>query len=510
MKHAKRIGAFICVIAICFTLMTAPSAHAVGALGGQAAGAWIAAGLVALNIVAHTGAQAIGSYFGWQSAPTSQSVVQYAFPNTTAVISDYLNASTITVRQGVTTIDGVEYDEVFVDPGTFTTGLKTNLFDFKTKWNILSGQSGITLASGAGYFDGIPLYNINNQYRTPAYTVGVGTYSIGNGTVYSGTGQYDWIDYVTSRPNRIVSGAIYPTNNFPYEIYFTSSTMTGNPTFIVSKNGSSKKSVATYDKDLMVATPFTYTYTSGIVPAEQSDIPEDYGLSLQIPHDQLQTFYNTYPQYNVDNSVINIQQDQIDIDVLTQAIFDRITSMDQVKSEWKAEEEPVPPEPGPPEPVPPEPAEDVLEGINTIAGQQYESNQIQYQDYAIQQQQLQQQQQQLQQQQQINQNTSDIKDAIENVTQTPTSEDLPDFKFDLRELFPFCIPFDIYRLLSSFDAEPEAPHVQLPIVIESIGFSYTLDLDFSAWNPVAQAMRTAELIVYAIALAWATGKVIKW
>lgn len=103
-----------------------------------------------------------------------------------------------------------------------------------------------------------------------------------------------------------------------------------------------------------------------------------------------------------------------------------------------------------------------------------------------------------------------LTDTIEGALDTPSTEELLQFKFDLRELFPFCIPFDIYRLLSSFDAEPVAPHVQLPIVIQSIGFLYNLDLDLSVWNPVAQAMRTAELIVYAIALAWATGKVIKW
>lgn len=103
-----------------------------------------------------------------------------------------------------------------------------------------------------------------------------------------------------------------------------------------------------------------------------------------------------------------------------------------------------------------------------------------------------------------------LTDTITSALDTPDSGELPDFKFDLRELFPFCIPFDIYRLLSSFDAEPQAPHVQIPIVIDSINFQYNLDLDFSAWNSVAQAMRTAELIVYAIGLAWATGKVIKW
>lgn len=110
----------------------------------------------------------------------------------------------------------------------------------------------------------------------------------------------------------------------------------------------------------------------------------------------------------------------------------------------------------------------------------------------------------------INEQVGEISNTLSDALTPPSTDEITQFKFDLRELFPFCIPFDIYRLLSSFDAEPQAPHIQLPIVIDSINFRYNLDLDFSAWDPVAQAMRTAELIVYAIGLAWATGKVIKW
>lgn len=128
----------------------------------------------------------------------------------------------------------------------------------------------------------------------------------------------------------------------------------------------------------------------------------------------------------------------------------------------------------------------------------------------------------------IDQAVSDIQDAISEQTQTLSesasataeatesiAEALEDEaidwqKFDLRGLFPFCIPFDIYNMLEALDASPTAPHVQLPFVIESIGFSYTIDLDFSAFDTVAAVMRQMELIVYGIALAWATSKVIKW
>lgn len=128
----------------------------------------------------------------------------------------------------------------------------------------------------------------------------------------------------------------------------------------------------------------------------------------------------------------------------------------------------------------------------------------------------------------IDQAVSDIQDAISEQTNTLSesasataeatetiAEALEDEainwqKFDLRGLFPFCIPFDIYNMLEALDASPTAPHVQLPFVIESIGFSYTIDLDFSAFDTVAAVMRQMELIVYGIALAWATSKVIKW
>lgn len=507
MKHAKRISALICVFAICFTLVCAPSAHAVGELGGQAAGAWIAAGLVALNIVADVAIGSIGNYFGWQGHPTKTALleqdIQYTFPVASQYISDYMNAATIKVDQGVTTIDGVEYDELWIEPGTFTNGLKTNLFDFKTKWNILSGQSGITLASGDGYYRGVPIYKVGSQFKSQSYVVsGPGTFSIGNSDaqLVSGNGtNYTWCDF-NSGSFHYPSGVLGPVNNFPVNFQISGGSYSSLYAFFQGKNGSIGRSAigaSFYNND-----PFEYNYTSGIVPANESDIPSDYGLSVKIPHDQLQTFYNTYPQYNVDYSVINIQEEQIDIDELTQAIFDRIQSMEDIKVEWN--EGPVEPEP---EPEPPAPVEDVIEGLNVITQQQFEQMQQQTQ---IQQQQQQMQQQQLQEQQQIGQNTSEISEAIKDVTATPDAQQLPNFKFDLRELFPFCIPFDIYRLLSSFDAQPQAPHVQLPIVIDSIGFSYNLDLDFSAWDPVAQAMRTAELIVYAIGLAWATGKVIKW
>lgn len=500
MKNAKRIGSFICLIAICVTLVCAPSANAAGTplLGGQQFGALIASGLLSLNIIANTALQSapIQKLWEWCSAPTAEDRINYLFPVLGDTISDYMNASTIRVNQGVVTIDGVEYDELWISPGTFTDGLKTDLFDFKTKWAVLSGQAG-TLASGEGYLGNIPMYNVNGTIRSQGISskyywnfnneVIIQAEDVGsNGReayqYRNGTKLTPYLNLFSNRTDDIV-------------YYLTLDN--------IRANSGGYNYYATYRyKPTYISQPFQFDYVSGEIPQE-SEIPQEYGLSLKIPHDKLETFYNTYPQYNVDNTTINIAEDEVDIDQLTAAIFDLIDSMEDMKAEWTNGEQPEPP-------TPVDPIDNIDQNVQDIS--EYQQDMQQQVDHMHQDVEAihQTQQQQQQTQQQIQQDTSSIDSTLKDVTAVPGQSDLPSFKFDLRELFPFCIPFDIYRLLSSFDATPQAPHVRLPIVIQSIGFSYTMDLDFSAWDPVAQAMRTAELIVYAIGLAWATGKVIKW
>ena len=110
----------------------------------------------------------------------------------------------------------------------------------------------------------------------------------------------------------------------------------------------------------------------------------------------------------------------------------------------------------------------------------------------------------------LDQILTETAEGVQDIAEALQPGEIEPKKFDLRGLFPFCIPFDIHNLLQKFKAEPVAPHVHLPFVIESIGFSYMIDLDFSAFDPVAQVLRTVEFIVFAIGLAWATSKVIKW
>lgn len=72
--------------------------------------------------------------------------------------------------------------------------------------------------------------------------------------------------------------------------------------------------------------------------------------------------------------------------------------------------------------------------------------------------------------------------------------------FDLTNIFPFCIPFDIYAALDLLDAEPVAPsyhfHLEWPY---NIVIDFTLDL--SPFNQVAAVARTMEILLFIIGLA---------
>lgn len=84
------------------------------------------------------------------------------------------------------------------------------------------------------------------------------------------------------------------------------------------------------------------------------------------------------------------------------------------------------------------------------------------------------------------------------------------FTADLKELFPFCIPFDIVDCFRLFNAEPETPRVKVPIHFGIVDKDYTFDIDLKDFNDVAGVCRTSFLILFMVGLGFATSKVIKW
>lgn len=81
---------------------------------------------------------------------------------------------------------------------------------------------------------------------------------------------------------------------------------------------------------------------------------------------------------------------------------------------------------------------------------------------------------------------------------------LGDYSLDLRDFFPFCIPYDIYALLSLLAAEPEAPYFEFDVDIPIIDFTWHIVIDLSPWDDVAAVLRTMELLLFIVGLGVAT------
>lgn len=86
---------------------------------------------------------------------------------------------------------------------------------------------------------------------------------------------------------------------------------------------------------------------------------------------------------------------------------------------------------------------------------------------------------------------------------------LNNFKLgDLSKIFPLCIPFDLYDLLSLMAANRRAPDVTIPLHVPDI-VSYDFRINLSDFDVVAAAGRTAFLLAFAVALALATRNLVK-
>ena len=84
--------------------------------------------------------------------------------------------------------------------------------------------------------------------------------------------------------------------------------------------------------------------------------------------------------------------------------------------------------------------------------------------------------------------------------------DASDYTLDFRKLFPFCIPFDIYKAVKLLDASPTAPVVHYKFYF-SKSKTYTIDLNLNKFNTVAAILRRMECLLFIIGLATATRRI---
>lgn len=91
----------------------------------------------------------------------------------------------------------------------------------------------------------------------------------------------------------------------------------------------------------------------------------------------------------------------------------------------------------------------------------------------------------------------------------PDDTDLDNYKADLRDVFPFCIPFDLIHLLNVLDAEPEAPVFKIPIDLEAgnpftgdkiVDYHSEMVIDLSDYDDAIKVIRILEIIAFLLGL----------
>lgn len=82
----------------------------------------------------------------------------------------------------------------------------------------------------------------------------------------------------------------------------------------------------------------------------------------------------------------------------------------------------------------------------------------------------------------------------------------------LDQLFPFCIPFDLYALVQLFNAEPEAPSAEIVLPVSYDGSEFTWNeytISLADFDAVAQVVRIMEYLLFLVGLMMITRKLIE-
>lgn len=100
---------------------------------------------------------------------------------------------------------------------------------------------------------------------------------------------------------------------------------------------------------------------------------------------------------------------------------------------------------------------------------------------------------------------------VDSVLPENTVKDVQEYSSPgLKDVFPFCLPFDIANIVKAFEAARTAPEFDINWHIPIIEVDFAYHVDFSQFETLAQILRTGELICFCIGLVLVTSKLIKW
>jgi hypothetical protein len=111
--------------------------------------------------------------------------------------------------------------------------------------------------------------------------------------------------------------------------------------------------------------------------------------------------------------------------------------------------------------------------------------------------------------------TPDVPPTVNPNPDVQAPEDVTPYTVKIGEVFPFCIPFDLYHMVTMFSAEPEAPNGKWEFYLPWEKQNphpelYKVEWDLSEFDSLAELCRKLELILFCVGLAVVTSKLIKW
>lgn len=81
--------------------------------------------------------------------------------------------------------------------------------------------------------------------------------------------------------------------------------------------------------------------------------------------------------------------------------------------------------------------------------------------------------------------------------------------FDWKNVFPFCIPFDLITFIKCLCAEPEAPKMDIPFNVSIVNYKGSVSIDLSKYDSIAKLCRTLMDLLFILGLAYGTRELIK-
>lgn len=342
-------------IALLFCCTLSPVASAdISYTDKQRVAAMIGAALSALNITLESLAMPVTDVYNYLSDPLD---VVYTYQD--KLLSDYYDKSTIQVWDNYTEIDGVLYTDIWF--GNKPADMfRINAGDLETAWNITSNSTG-TAVSGAGFFDGAPLYLLpNNIIQSQKYTFSApGSYAFGSGTV-----DFSLVDGTPDCLASWSSSYSAPTRlprESSYSGFYQLTKNASTSTLLVRNYSGGFVTFGAYNQGHFVDQPFNFDWVSGTIPADP--IPDsDTGLMIRVPSSDVQDWVQDHPEYTAPGGV-NVDLDvdpsvSVDIDDLVDKLIPLIPiiPVGDINFSKQHDEEPSPdPDPDPdvdPDPIP--------------------------------------------------------------------------------------------------------------------------------------------------------------